>query len=114
MTVQECYTISGGDYEAAIGVFRREERICRFLRMFPEDPSFGELEEAMASEDAERAFHAVHTLKGVAANLYLTALHRAASDVTELLRAGDLGSAKVRMPDLREVYLRTRECTLQV
>lgn len=76
----------------------------RFLKKFPEDKNFGELIEAFDANDTERAFNAAHTLKGVCGNLSLVALFHIASEITEFLRAGDMDSARKKLPGLQEEY----------
>ena len=58
------------------------------FRMFLEDPGFRQLEDTLARRDASAAFDAAHTLKGVAGNLGLTELYRAACALAEPLRHG--------------------------
>ena len=43
--------------------------IKKFVFKFPEDPSFNDLKDGLKENDAEKAFCAVHTLKGVCSNL---------------------------------------------
>ncbi|MGN1163736.1 MAG: Hpt domain-containing protein, partial [Candidatus Ornithospirochaeta sp.] len=60
--------------------------IEKFILKFLSDPSFGELEKAVAEGDAEGEFRASHTLKGVAGNLSFSALASSSSALTEALR----------------------------
>lgn len=60
-----------GDYSEAKARFQNDERIVRFLNMFPGDDSMQNLTNAMNTGDTTTAFRAVHTLKGVALNLGL-------------------------------------------
>lgn len=86
MTVKEFYEQIGGDYEDALGRLQNDVLIKRFLKMLPKDDSLHLLEEAMQASDAEKAFRAVHTLKGVSLNLSLKELAGACSVMTEALR----------------------------
>lgn len=54
--------------------FQNDERIVRFLNMFPGDDSMQNLTNAMNTGDTTTAFCAVNTLKGVALNLGLGSL----------------------------------------
>ena len=65
---------------------RSEERILKFLKMVLKDTSFKDLCDAMEEQDYEKAFRAVHTLKGVLLNLGLTVQGRYAAALTEALR----------------------------
>ena len=80
MKLDEFFCCVGGDYGEAKARFQNDERIVRFLNMFPGDDSMQNLTNAMNAGDTTMAFRAVHTLKGVALNLGLGALAPASSD----------------------------------
>lgn len=86
MTLEECYTRLKGDYAEAKNRLMNDKLIERFILKFPSDPSMDALKEMIAAGDNPAAFRAVHTLKGVAANLAFTQLFRDASNLTEQLR----------------------------
>ena len=75
MTIREFYTLVGGSYDDMSERFPSDALILRFLTMLP--------------QDGKTAFRAVHTLKGVALNLGLTALAGVCSEMTEALRGSD-------------------------
>ena len=83
MKLDEFFCCVGGDYGEAKARFQNDERIVRFLNMFPGDDSMQNLKNAMNAGDTTTAFRAVHTLKGVALNLGL------GSQMTEALRGQD-------------------------
>lgn len=89
MDLKGLYDITGGDYGEAIGRFMSEARLEKFTRMFINDPSFGELEAALAVNDYSEAFRAVHTLKGVCLNMSFTGLFGFVNEATEVLRYAD-------------------------
>ncbi len=60
----------------------------RLVNSALEDASFDRLAAAVEADDRKAAFEAAHAIKGVAGNLGLTPLYQAASEMTELLRAG--------------------------
>ena len=86
MTIREFYTLVGGSYDDMSERFPSDALILRFLTMLPQD---GSMELLMDAADAKTAFRAVHTLKGVALNLGLTALAGVCSEMTEALRGSD-------------------------
>lgn len=86
MTLRECYSAIGGDYDEVIGRLRTEERLQKFLVMFKNDSCYNDLIAAVGAGDALSAFRAAHTLKGVCLNLSLQLLGKRASAVTEALR----------------------------
>ena len=89
MDIRRFYELTGGDYDAAMQRFMTEGRLEKFTRMFAEDPSYGELEASLASDNLRDAFRAAHTLKGVCLNLSFTGLFQSVDAVTELLRHAD-------------------------
>lgn len=88
MDLKTCYEQMGGDYEDVMGRLRQEERVARFLRLFPEDENYALLTKALGESDWPVAFRAVHTIKGVALTLGLTALANSSAELTEVLRSG--------------------------
>lgn len=86
MTVKECYEQVGANYEDVIKRFGSEKLVVRFAKRFLTDTSFSELQKALEEKDAETAFRAAHTLKGVCVNLGFDSLYEVSSDLTEMLR----------------------------
>lgn len=86
MTLEECYNKLHGDYQEAQGRLMSDKLINRFILRFPSDPSMDALREMIAAKENASAFRAVHTLKGVAANLAFTELFKNASNLTEQMR----------------------------
>lgn len=110
MTVKECYSMLHGDYEEAKTRFKVDARIEKFLLLFLEDEHYKNLCEAMEEGNYEEAFLSVHTLKGVCANLALSALFEETKTLTEFLREGKCSSAALESFDkVKEVYVLTRK-----
>lgn len=65
MTIEECYTAMGANYQDVLRRFYKPDMIRRFARMFLQDTSFQQLTDAMARQDVKDAFLAAHTLKGL-------------------------------------------------
>ena len=103
MTVEMFYARIGGDYAGTKARLMTDERIVRFVNKFPTDGSYQLLVDSIAAGNAEEAFRAAHTIKGVAQNLGFTALFTVAEEGTEILRAGSLDVA-AKMPTLTEKY----------
>lgn len=87
MTIREFYTLVGGSYDDMSERFPSDALILRFLTMLPQDGSMELLARSVDAADAKTAFRAVHTLKGVALNLGLTALAGVCSEMTDTLPA---------------------------
>lgn len=74
MTVKECYSQMGGDYNNVLSRFYDEAMIKRLLGRFIDHTSFRALEQAMTEGDTQAAFNAAHTLRGVCQSLSFTQL----------------------------------------
>lgn len=90
MTLKECYDQMGGNYDAVLARLRSETLIKKFVLKFLADKSFETLTAALNEKNAEEAFRASHTLKGVCQNLGFDSLLSSSHDLTEALRAGNL------------------------
>ena len=106
MNLKEFYEKIGGDYSDALSRLMAEERVLKYVKRFPEDPSFGQLKPALAGGDTETAFRAAHTIKGVAQNLAFTRLYEASNELTEALRPGKEHAVQ---PDIPALMARTEE-----
>lgn len=103
--LREIYDIAGSDAEKVLARFGgNEEMLKHFLRLFARDDSFAKLQEALAAGNADGAFRAVHTLKGICANLGFARLYEKSSEMTELLRRGELDKAAPLFTGLEDEY----------
>lgn len=107
MTLKECYEALGGDYDDVIGRLRSERLVQKFVLKFPSDGSYELLLGSLREGNAEEAFRAAHTIKGMCQNLSFTRLGKSASELTEALRDGDLNGAEGLLPAVKEDYERT-------
>ena len=80
----------GANYEDVLKRLYNEGMICRFTLMFLNDDSYPKLEQSLKEGNAQEAFRAAHTLKGVCQNLGFTNLYHPTYELTEVLRAGTL------------------------
>ena len=64
MTIEECYTAMGANYQDVLRRFYKPDMIRRFARMFLQDTSFQQLTDAMARQDVKDAFLA-HPERGL-------------------------------------------------
>lgn len=103
--LKEIYEIAGSDpKEVIVRYGGNEEMLRRFLCLFAQDSSFSELQAALAAGNTEEAFCAVHTLKGICANLGFARLYEKSSEMTELLRRGELDNAAPLFTGLEDEY----------
>ena len=104
MTIQECYKKMDADYEDVFHRLPRESMIRKFALMFLNDDSYPKLEQSLKEGNAQEAFRAAHTLKGVCQNLGFTNLYQPAYELTELLRTGTLNGSKELFARVTEQY----------
>lgn len=104
MTLNETYDKMGGNYKDVIGRFYSQDLVERFLKKFPDDPSYSELLEAFEAGDVKAAFCASHTLKGICQSLSISNLIQPLRTMTELLRAEKLEEARALLPQVQTQY----------
>lgn len=86
MNIRECYEKLNGDYDDVMSRLGSEGLVEKFVKKFLDDKSYSLLKQADSDGDIRESFRAVHTLKGVAANLSFTELYDKVSKLTEQLR----------------------------
>lgn len=99
MDLKGCYEALGGDYESVLGRLRSERMITKFCLKFLDDKSCETLVEAVARKDAETAFRAAHTIKGICQNLSFDRLYASSHELAECLRGGVWDEAAVAMTE---------------
>lgn len=105
MICEELLAANGIDYNEAIERFGGNEELHKRIAVkFGDDPHFAALSAALDRDDLEEAHHHAHALKGVAGNLSLGNLYRAACRVNEALSRGDLDEARSLMPTVGEAH----------
>ena len=104
MTIKECYEQTGSDYEGILKRFGSEAMIERFALKFLKDGSFSDLTSALELKDAETAFRAAHTLKGVCMNLGFDRLYKVSAELTEQLRGREIEGSEAMYAQVKEQY----------
>ena len=104
MNLEKLYKEIHGDYAEAKARLMNDRLVEKFVLKFLSDPSMQQLRDAIASGEHDVAFRAVHTLKGVAANLSFTELWKAASALTEQLRHSDGAVDETLLENLENAY----------
>lgn len=98
-------TGAGIDVNDALDRFMNNEAMMlKFLMRFLQDQNMEKLRQAVAAGDAEGAYIAAHTLKGVAGNLSMKRLYARLCEVVEPLRAGDISHCPRQMQALEAAY----------
>ena len=104
MTIKSLYEAVGGDYKDVVKRLISEEFAAQLALGFLDDDGFLSLEKAMKNRNAEDAFRAAHTLKGVALNLGFKNLGESASELTEVLRKRTFDGADEPFEKVRADY----------
>ena len=94
MTIEECYSIMGGDWDGIKRRLGNDALIAKLSLKFLSAKEYSEIGDAINNRDSEKAFLNAHTLKGVALNLGYNELAKAASALTELLRPRKLDNPR--------------------
>ena len=81
-----------------------EDLIARFMFKFLNDQSMNDLTKYLAEGNVSEAFKAVHTLKGVGANLGLKGFLTPVCELTEILRAGSMDGYKEKYDLIKPKY----------
>lgn len=86
MKLKEFYDAIGGGYEAIKQRMPKDDMIEKFVLKFLSEPTYENLCRRIEYEEYEEAFRAVHSLKGISANLGFQRLEKSSGILTELLR----------------------------
>lgn len=107
MSLKSCYEALGGNYDSALERLRSERLVQKFVLKFLNEGSYDELKRAIAERDAETAFRASHTIKGVCLNLSFDKLHDSSDALCESLRHGWTDEAAALMEPVTRDYEQT-------
>ena len=108
MMDRELLRETGIDYEDGLARFMNNTQLYeKFLLRFLDDTTFPDLLAALDQGDADLAFRAAHTLKGVAGNLSLRGLLAAVEPLVEALRRQSLEEARTLLPQAEAAYGQT-------
>lgn len=107
MTVRECYEKMGADYEGVLQRLMNEAFVKKFAVKFLSDTSFSDLKQALEEGNAENAFRAAHTLKGICLNLGFDGLYKASYELTEKLRGRVIEGSDELFSEVEKQYNKT-------
>ena len=107
MDIKECYEAMHGDYEDIFSRLRNNALIIKLVKKFESDQSYAELKQGLADKDAEKAFRAAHTLKGVCLNLGFDELFEVSAELTEKLRERKTAGSEELFQKVSQKYQKT-------
>ena len=88
MTIRELYDQIGGSYEHAVQIMKKDKMIHKYLLKLSDSGVYENLKAAGERMDPAQLFEAGHAMKGVCANLGLTALSELSAEVCDDFRPG--------------------------
>ncbi len=104
-TMEQQLLSAGVNIQEGVARFAGNDALYqKFLFKFLEDPSFDQLQAAVAAENWADALTAAHTLKGVSGNLGLESLFSSSAQVVSLLREQDPAGALAAYAALKDSY----------
>jgi len=86
-------------------VMKNTTLYTKLLKKFINEDHFGGVDSAFTENDAEKAKNAVHTLKGLAANLSMTELYKQLVELEAQLKAGNVDTA--RLDEVKKIFALT-------
>lgn len=100
----------GIDYADAIDRFDGNAALYKRLAVkYLSDTRYAGLAAALEVDDFDEAYRQAHTLKGVAGNLSLAEVYRAAAFISDALKNGEPELAKSRLPQLEQAHRQALE-----
>lgn len=103
--VKEALQNNGVDVAETLRRFMgKEEFYEKVLLKFKEDVTFERYQKAAGEKDWKEVFRALHTLKGVAANLGMTVLAEKTSAAVEKLRKNNLQGIEKEFKEMETAY----------
>ncbi len=88
MNLKDALELAGVDYEMTLNRFSNNAMLLeRFVKKFPNDKTFQELDAAVGEKRYEDVERSAHTLKGIAANLGFQYLSDLSAEVVNLVRS---------------------------
>ena len=104
MDLEALYEQVGGSAGEVLKRIPSEKMLRKFVGKYLADPTFGNLESAVAAQDWKGAFLAAHTLKGVCLNLGFTELYKVSAELTEVLRGRETAGSDELYAQVKEQY----------
>lgn len=96
---------AGVDVDGTVSRFMDNSEIyIKFLKRFPDEDRFTPVKEAIAEKDFDKLNKTAHKLKGVSANLGMTALSEAAHSVELKAKENSLDGVDGDMENVEKLY----------
>ena len=112
MTLQELYSVIGGNYAHAQQIMKMDKLIDRYIRQLKTSGVYEQMTAAGEKMDPVGLFESAHAMKGVCANLGLDDLAAMAEIITEEFRPGKSRcmsdeEVKEKLSEIDKLYRKT-------
>lgn len=114
MTVRESYEKMGANYDGVLSRLGNEMLIQEICCKIPQRPKLPGSYRSIEQGDAERAFRAAHTLKGICLNLGFDNLYKPGEALTEKLRGRELNGYEALYAEVKNQYNKTVEAINEI
>ncbi len=105
MNLNDLYKTLSVDHNEVLRRFSGHEEIyLKYLKRFPDEPTFGELQQAVAENDTDKIEKTAHTLKGVAGNLGIKILFEASAQLVDAVRAKEYDKIQPLFASVSDIY----------
>ena len=89
MNIQEFYDSIDESYEnVSSRMMGNQKLVEKFVRKFLDDPTYGQIKEAVDKMDYDEILRTTHTMKGIASKLEFTHLQQNSAKAVDMIRAG--------------------------
>lgn len=112
--MRDFYEQLGLNYTEVLDRLESDEIIKSFVVEFLKDDNFVKLKEGLEQKNWEKAFYAVHTIKGICLNLGFSNLYTPSSELTEKLRVGETDECAVLFARVQAEYDRLTEAIKRI
>lgn len=83
--------------------------LLKSLKLFLADTNIETFQTALENNNAEQAYHAMHTIKGVCGNLSMDRLFDLSAELCALLRQNELEQTKEKFAEFKQEYYTVAE-----
>lgn len=102
--MKDFYEQLGLNYTEVLDRLGSDAILKSFVVEFLDDGNFEQLRDGLEQKNWEKAFYAVHTLKGICLNLGFSNLYTPSSELTEKLRVGETDECEVLFARVQAEY----------
>lgn len=108
--ISEFYDLIGSDYKALLKrLDNKEDRLISYLKMYCNDKTFKNAQEAMRDNSYEDMYIYIHSIKGVSANLDIDIIVEVCESVLKAIKVDNKEDIKQSFEIFEAKYIETTE-----